>query len=164
MKVRKAVKEDSAIVGEVHSKAWKSAYRGIFPDEYIDADTASKRTAEFLEAIKDTKCTYFLLEEDDRAAGIVKTCEDNNVLEIESIYILDEYRGKGLGRQFMDYIKTQSTCDSIFLWVLETNAKARRFYENNGFVLTGDSRTINRGVEVKQLKYVMFYPNCAEII
>lgn len=164
MKVRKAVKEDSAIVGEVHSKAWKSAYRGIFPDEYIDADTAAKRTAEFLESIKDSKCTYFLLEEADQAAGIVKTREDDDSLEIESIYFLEEYRGKGIGGQFMDYIKTYKHFDSIFLWVLEDNAKARRFYENNGFVLTGDLRTVDRGVELKQLRYVMFYPKCVEIL
>ena len=162
--VRTALPEDSGIVGEVHSKAWKSAYRGIFPDEYIDADTAAKRTAEFLESIKDSKCTYFLLEETDQAAGIVKTREENNSLEIESIYILDEYRGKGIGGQFMDYIKTYKHFDSIFLWVLEANAKARRFYENNGFVLTGDSRTINRGIDLEQLRYVMFYPKCVEIL
>lgn len=164
MRVRIAVPEDSEIVGEVHSKAWKSAYRGIFPDDYIDADTASKRTEEFLDGIMDDKCTYFLLEEAGRAAGIVKTREENNTLEIESIYILDEYRGKGTGGQFMDYIKTYKHFDSIFLWVLEANEKARRFYENNGFVLTGDSRTIDRGVELKQLRYVMFYPKCVEIL
>ena len=38
MNIRKALPEDSSVVGRVHSDAWKSAYRGIFPDEYIDND------------------------------------------------------------------------------------------------------------------------------
>ena len=155
MKVRKATSEDSIIVGEVHSKAWKSAYRGIMPDDYIDKDTASKRTEEFLESIKDGKCTYFLLEESGQTAGVVKISEENDTLEIDSIYILNEFRGNGIGRQFMDFIKAYRTQGMIFLWVLEDNTKARRFYENNGFVMSGDSRTINRGVELKQIKYVI---------
>ncbi|MBR4403664.1 MAG: GNAT family N-acetyltransferase [Clostridiales bacterium] len=158
MEVRKAVAEDSTVVGEVHSSAWKSAYRGIIPDDYIDNDTASKRTEEFLESIKDDKCTYFLLEESGKAAGIVKTHEEDNVLEIESIYILTEFRGNGLGRKFMDFIKTYKPYDSIVLWVLAANTKARRFYEQNGFVLSGDSRTIERGIELKQLRYAYLEP------
>lgn len=154
MKIRIALTEDSNIVGEVHSKAWKSAYRGIFPDDYIDADSAEKRVEEFLESIKDNRCTYFFLEEADQAAGIVKTREEGNTLEIESIYILDDYRGKGLGRQFMDFIKTCRPHATILLWVLEVNANARRFYEKNGFVLSGESRMIRRGIELWQVRYV----------
>ena len=152
MRVRIASREDADIVGKVHSDAWKSAYRGIFSDEYIDSDTASKRRNEFLDSVQDDTCTYFLLEESDQAAGIVKTHESNNTIEIESIYILSEFRGTGIGRQFIDFIKANRS-GSIFLWVLEVNTNARRFYEKNGFVPTGETRTITRGGEFKQLRY-----------
>ena len=155
MNVRIADQKDSNIVGNVHFMAWKSAYRGIFPDEYIESDTPSKRSEEFLDSIKDDRCTYFLLEEAGQAAGIVKIREEDNTLEIESIYILDEYRGKGFGRQFIDFIKTYRPQADIFLWVLEVNTNARRFYENNGFVMSGESRTIKRGTEFVQLRYVL---------
>ena len=154
MSVRRALREDAEVVGEIHSKAWKSAYRGLFPDEYIDSDTASRRTGEFLESIKDDKCMYFLLEASGQPAGIVKTCECDNVLEIESIYILSEHRGQGLGAEAIDFILAYKPWDGIFLWVLEDNIKARRFYEKNGFKLSGDTRTIRRGIELKQLRYV----------
>ena len=154
MSVRRASREDAEVVGEIHSKAWKSAYRGLFPDEYIDSDTASRRTGEFLESIKDDKCMYFLLEASGQPAGIVKTCECDNVLEIESIYILSEHRGQGLGAEAIDFILAYKPWDGIFLWVLEDNIKARRFYEKNGFKLSGDTRTINRGIELKQLRDV----------
>ena len=154
MSVRRALREDAEVVGEIHSKAWKSAYRGLFPDDHIDSDTASRRTGEFLESIKDDKCMYFLLEASGQPAGIVKTCECDNVLEIESIYILSEHRGQGLGAEAIDFILAYKPWDGIFLWVLEDNIKARRFYEKNGFKLSGDTRTINRGVELKQLRYV----------
>ncbi len=151
MTVRIAFSKDADVIGEVHSSAWKSAYRGIIPDSFIDSDTAAKRKNEFLDSIKDDKCTYFLLEESDQPVGIVKTREANNGLEIESIYILSEFRGKGLGRQFIDFIKVKRS--GIFLWVLEANTNARRFYEKNGFTPTGETRTITRGVELTQIRY-----------
>ena len=155
MKIRIATLEDATIVGKVHSEAWKSTYRGVFPNEYIDDDTPLKRSEEFLEFIKIDSCTYFLLENSDTIAGIVKTREKSKILEIESIYILDEYRGKGFGRQFIDFIKAKGAWTEICLWVLESNSHARRFYENNGFVLSGKTRMIMRGIEYKQLQYIL---------
>ena len=152
MDIRVAGVADASVVGEVHSEAWKSAYRGVFPDSFINLDTAAKRTEEFLDSIKDDKYIYYLLQESDQTAGIVKTGVENNALEIESFYILNEYRGKGLGSQFIDFIKNSLKPECIRLWVLEDNTRARHFYENNGFVMTGESRMINRGTELKQMK------------
>jgi len=150
--IRVAGVADANVVGKVHSEAWKSAYRGVFPDSFINLDTAAKRTEEFLDSIKDDKYIYYLLQESDQTAGIVKTGVENNALEIESFYILNEYRGKGFGSQFIDFIKNSLKPECIRLWVLEDNTRARHFYENNGFVMTGESRMINRGTELKQMK------------
>lgn len=151
MEIRVAGLADAGVVGKVHSEAWKSAYRGVFPDSFINLDTAAKRTEEFLDSIKDDKYIYYLLQESDQTAGIVKTGVENNALEIESFYILNEYRGKGFGSQFIDFIKNSLKPECIRLWVLEDNTRARHFYENNGFVMTGESRMINRGTELKQM-------------
>lgn len=39
--------------------------------------------------------------------------------------------------------------------VLEDNTKARRFYENNGFNNTGNTRVIYRGDSYVQFQYVL---------
>ena len=49
-------------------------------------------------------CVYLLLEEDSRAAGIVKLFSDGSKIEIASIYILEEFRGRGFGRKALEYI------------------------------------------------------------
>ena len=41
----------------------------------------------------------------------------------------------------------------FFLWTLEENHMARRFYVKNGFEETGDVRTIFRGRDFLQVKY-----------
>lgn len=73
---------------------------------------------------------------------------------IEYFLLIHEMNaGKGFGSQFIDYVKNSTEQDRIFLWVLEKNISARRFYENNGFLMTGDSRRISRGIEFKQIRY-----------
>ena len=41
----------------------------------------------------------------------------------------------------------------ISLWTLECNKRARRFYEQNNFVVTSEKRTIYRGDSFTQIKY-----------
>jgi hypothetical protein len=36
VKIRPARVEDADAVGEVHVRAWQSAYRGMMPDDYLD--------------------------------------------------------------------------------------------------------------------------------
>lgn len=153
MRIRKAVLEDAETVGEVHSKAWKQVYKKLFPAEYLLNDSAEKRKAEFLADIQDAGCTYFLLEEGNAAAGILKSNSAEDKLEISSIYILEEYRVKGFGTQALDFIKKISAQQTIFLWVLEKNEKAIAFYEKTGFKFALKTRTINRGAGFTQLMY-----------
>ena len=83
----------------------------------------------------------------------MKSNSAENKLEISSIYILEEYRGKGFGTQALDFIKKISAQQTIFLWVLEKNEKAIAFYEKTGFKFALKTRTINRGAGFTQLMY-----------
>ena len=42
---------------------------------------------------------------------------------------------------------------TLMLWVLKDNVNAIRFYENNGFVNTGNTRVIQRGNQYMQMQY-----------
>lgn len=54
---------------------------------------------------------------------------------IEDLYIKDEYRGLGIGSQFMDFI-TKKYTDSIFrLEVEKENERAVKVYEKCGFTV-----------------------------
>ena len=155
MRIKKADINDAELVGYIHSTAWKQAYNDIFPVNYLEADTPDVRAREFRESCRDERIFYFLLYEDKTAVGIVKVeSEWNQSCEILSIYILEEYRNKRYGKQFIAYLKDTLKYKKIYLWVLEENMKARQFYESNGFCLTGKKREINRGKYFKQLQYV----------
>jgi diamine N-acetyltransferase len=65
---------------------------------------------------------------------------NNNSLEIERIYVLQEFQGKKVGQMLFGKaveIAKQKNADYIWLGVWEKNIKAIRFYEKNGFVPFG---------------------------
>ena len=153
MNMIEATCDDAEIVGDVHSLAWKQAYKDIFSTEYIVADTSVKRKQEFLESICKDGFKYYLVYENDCCVGVVKVILINSMCEISSIYFLQEFRNKGLGTEVITQIKEIYKDYRMVLWTLEINTLARRFYEKNGFVLTGNTRRINRGKEFVQVQY-----------
>lgn len=142
------------LIGLIHAKAWKEAYEYVFPKEFMDADTAEARQAEFLNAFINENSHYFLVYKDESAIGIVKIVIMERECELLSIYFLQNYCGKGIGSVVMDIIKQMYSQYDIVLWVLECNVKARAFYEKNGFIKTGKSRVIKRGLDFVQIQYI----------
>lgn len=158
MEIVRAGINDAKVVGLVHSTAWKQAYENVFPPEYLYSDTPAKRTQEFLESCNNKDVFYYLLYEAELAVGVVKVMKESDGYEIVSFYILEEHRGKGFGKQAVIYLSKLLGGEKVQLWVLEDNKKARRFYENNGFKNTGNTRVICRGDSYVQMQYELNLP------
>ena len=63
--------------------------------------------------------------------------KDDKSLEIERIYVLQEFHGKKVGQMLFDkaiQIAKQQHADYVWLGVWEHNPRAIQFYKKNGFV------------------------------
>ena len=83
--------------------------------------------------------------------------EFNDFGEIVSIYLLPEHMGKGYGKLLFEATLNElvkTGYQNVFLWVLEENTRARRFYEKQKFKLSDKSNYINIGG--KNLKEVAY--------
>lgn len=63
--------------------------------------------------------------------------QDDKALEIERIYVLKDFHGKGVGQILYDkalQIAKQKNTDYVWLGVWEENPRAINFYKKNGFV------------------------------
>lgn len=63
--------------------------------------------------------------------------KDDNAIEIERIYVLNEFHGKRVGQLLYEKameIAKQRSAAYVWLGVWEKNTRAIRFYEKNGFV------------------------------
>lgn len=93
----------------------------------------SGKNSEFYFAMLDTRVIgYLKINFGDAQTEI----QDENALEIERIYVLQEFQGKNAGqllyRKALD-ISRDRKLDYIWLGVWEKNIRAIRFYEKNGF-------------------------------
>lgn len=63
--------------------------------------------------------------------------KDNKALEIERIYVVKDFHGKGVGQLLYEKaikIARQVDADYVWLGVWEENPRAINFYKKNGFV------------------------------
>ena len=63
-----------------------------------------------------------------------------NAVELWEFGLMGEYRGKGLGQQFLREIIEHHRGQTIVLFVDKTNSRALHIYEKAGFQIVGEYR------------------------
>lgn len=112
--------------------------------QYIEESLSEARLSEEL----NEKNSEFYFAQADSIIGYIKINfngaqteqHDADALEIERIYVLQEYYGQGVGQQLMDLAKSIAIgrgIERIWLGVWEENERALRFYTKNGFTAFG---------------------------
>ena len=151
--------DDPYAVSRVYEQSWKSAYRGIVPQSYLDAIPAGRWAS--LVAMEGWNNLIAL--DGETVAGVC--CFSRSRFsgyadwgEIISLYLLPGYMGLGLGRRLMERALAELRAlgyRRVFLWVLEENARARHFYEKMGFRPNGAEQWDDiGGRDLKELMYI----------
>ena len=77
--------------------------------------------------------------------------------ELAAIYLVPEAWGMGVGRQLMASALaalSDAGYDEALLWVLDTNSRARRFYEAAGWQADGAVKEdSSRGFVLNEIRY-----------
>ena len=160
MEIRYLTSSDNqSAVSRIYEESWKTAYRGIIPQDYLDAIPEGRWVKNL-----DIPGWYTMVcVEDGTYIGTSSFSKSRfeqypDSGEVISIYLLPSYWKKGYGRNLLravlEELKKQGFQDA-FLWVLEENSNARQFYENFGFQCTDDylEDTIG-GKPVREVRYV----------
>lgn len=76
--------------------------------------------------------------------------------EIKELYVDPFFAGQGIGSELIEFAVQQKNCS--YLWVLEKNVRAIRFYQRHGFSLT-DEKQLQEGtpefiVKMKRLSRI----------
>ena len=161
MRIRRAVPDDALSIATVHVRSWKVAYPGLIPQSYLDALTPEDRVDMWEQAISASDWprtgTIVLLgpaEDGDGGegpiTGFVSTSptrdEDADpafVGEILTLYLDPSAFGSGGAGLLMSaaFVALRAaTFTTATLWVLDTNTRARRFYERWDWRLDGASK------------------------
>lgn len=139
MNIRKAMPADSKGIAKVHVDSWRTTYKNLFPDEYLQSISYESREELWNRSIPNG---YVFVAENDKgeiigfsSGGKERTGKYANYEgEIYAIYILQEYQGKGIGRQLVKSLIEQLTkvgIHSMTVLVLEENP-SKHFYQSLG--------------------------------
>lgn len=154
--------EDAESLANVIVESWRSAYSSIIPENEITKFLdKQRRQQQFKRFIQDGEIILIGIC-DGIPCGLVFANKDNDEqLEecgsIYSIYLLEEYWGKGLAAKLMDKvvgILKDEGCRRVSLWVYEENVRAIGFYEKYGFTFDGTkkhSRFSNKPIELRYI-------------
>ena len=151
--------DDRLEISRIYEESWKFAYKGIVPQDYLDSIPPG-HWAEYL----DREGTGPLITvENNELIGTTSYCGSRSPAfpdfgEIISIYLLPQYIGKGYGKPLLDAAVGELQglgFQEIFLWALAENQRARKFYENNGFVQT--KHCMEHVIGGKKLLEVQYY-------
>jgi ribosomal protein S18 acetylase RimI-like enzyme len=173
MGIREATPQDAPMIAHVHVESWRTAYRGILPDDFLDGLTAQSREERWRERLANPvaqQCILVVEEEPGRLVGFAFGGPERDGTpgydsEIYAIYLLAERRRQGIGRQLMS-LSARHLVDRGFaaalLWTFEANGRARAFYEALG------GQLIHRKVKVigdtSQIEVAYGWPNLAVLV
>jgi ribosomal protein S18 acetylase RimI-like enzyme len=169
VEVRPAAIDDAARISEIHVLGWQGGYRGLLPQDYLDGMQASgerlERWTRTLASSDLSRGGCFVVAGDDGVlAGFASIgqsrdddAESHKVGEVMAIYLAPDAWGQGLGRELMAAALMQLAqlgYAEVTLWVLDTNARARRFYEAAGFRPDGAIKVDDsRGFPLTEVRY-----------
>lgn len=161
-RIRYANIKDARTLGEIHSKSWKVAYKGIVQDEILKNITVEKRQAYFEKALTENWEEDAIIFKDNDAVGLIciGKCRDADKTdtcgEIWGIYLLPEYWNMGIGSELINWginELSKRNFSKVILWVLEENINARKFYEKVGFKHDGTVKEITIGKKLVEYRY-----------
>lgn len=145
IQLRKANLADAEAIAATRIEAWRTTYRGMIPDTYLDNMQMEENVLQWrtiLQALpaKEDSLRVYVATSDDEVIGFVsvfklaepKLGKDG---EINAIYIRPQWQRCGIGKRMMHKAARslqEMGCQSCVIWVIDGNSPARNFYEELG--------------------------------
>ncbi len=143
MKFRAAQASDAERIARLHANSWRQTYRGMMPDAFLDGDVLSNRRQMWRERLAQARADQFVCvaEEGVKLLGFICAFGNEDSVwgsYIDNLHVAHASKRSGIGtalmKQATDWLKTHYPQSCIYLWVMEANGPARRFYEYLGAV------------------------------
>ncbi|MGW4509301.1 N-acetyltransferase family protein [Streptomyces sp. NPDC004436] len=167
--VRAMTGTDIEAVSAIRVTGWRTAYAGIVPRTWLERMTveedARERRRRFASA---PGGVYDLVAVDAGGAVVGWAClgpgpdegaggTGTRTGELYALYVLPALVGSGVGRTLIEAVHARARelgLGRLLLWVLEDNARARRFYERAGYAADGAVQADEYdGVSLPEVRY-----------
>jgi GNAT superfamily N-acetyltransferase len=138
--IRRATAGDAPAIAQVRVDSWRSTYRGMIPDAYLDGMQVEASTAlwdRVLTAGPNTTCV-FVAEHGSDVVGFScgnRLAEPKHGFDAElaAVYLRREFQRIGFGRRLVYAVaeaQMAHAATGLITWVIAGNKPARAFYES----------------------------------
>lgn len=146
LNIRKAGIDDLAQLQQISKETFFETFATSNTEENMQHYLETRLSLERLSMeLLNPGSTFYFAVIDGRVVGYLKLntgnaqteVQNDHSLEIERIYVLNEFHGLKIGQQLVEKameIAHETKMNDIWLGVWEENTRAIRFYEKNGFV------------------------------
>ena len=130
---------DAAAISALRQRIWNTTYRGIYPDAVIDDFDFDWHQQRDLKKISDPSFTVYLIRYGSEDIGYFIFRHDGSGVWLHSLYVLQEYQHRGIGKLAFAILKDYCRKNGISRFACNCsphNENAMRFYQRMGGVVT----------------------------
>ena len=138
---RSATEKDIEGIASLHARSWQEHYRGALSDDFLDEHALSDRKLVWSERLQnsDPGQKVIVALSDGIIEGFVCVFLEHSQSYgtlLDNLHVASKLKGHGIGTQLMlmaaEAISERLPDSGMYLWVLDQNHDAIRFYENLG--------------------------------
>lgn len=158
MRIAPARVEDAETLTDLHLDVWEEAYADLIPAAVLAERRArrAERVASWSTIIATGSSANLLAWSGDLLVGFSSTGPGRDdpdgglpPLELMALYVRRSAYGTGVGSGLLE---AAIGAADAYLWVLDGNARAIRFYERQGFRLDGVTKPEDVGLERRMVR------------
>jgi len=169
---RRATVPDAGAIARLHLASWRDTYRDQLDPAFLETLRLDEWTDDWRARISTGSTVVLLAEERGRGnqsepAGALGFCacgpsRDGDapvgVWEIQNLHVDPERQGAGVGGELFRRglaLAVAQGAGTLTLWVVESNDRARRFYERRGMQLDGGRQMHHLGpsASLQEVRY-----------
>ncbi|MGH8781604.1 N-acetyltransferase family protein [Paraburkholderia sp.] len=161
--LRPATVADAALIASIHAASWQATYRGLLPDAFLDSEVTRERSTYWRDRMNSPGAGRRLVRIAERAGEAIGfVCVEREIdapwgVLLDNLHALPAHQGIGAGKLLMraaqDWAREQGE-SQLYLYVLEGNDPAIRFYERQGWEFSGAEPDHLGGIDITALRYV----------
>lgn len=139
--LRAARPSDAEKLATLHAASWRYAYRGALTDQFLAGDIVTDRLTVWSQRLQSAPPEQHVVvaEQDNEIIAFACAYAGSDELWgtlLDNLHVARPFQGQGIGTRLMGWIGSRcaeiSPSQGLFLWVLQSNVPAQRFYERLG--------------------------------
>jgi ribosomal protein S18 acetylase RimI-like enzyme len=153
MIIRHARPEDFERIAEIQIKSWRDVYAGVLSRQYLEHEIEDDLKRHWLEMELQPEDMVLVAEDNGILGFILVWCRPDAY--IEHLHVTPSARGRGIGAELLREAARLLLAKgrrSVYLWVVEANPRALKFYERMGGAPTTRQTNQLHGNSTKVIK------------